>query len=340
MSKFSAELINKIGKRLAAGKASSEDIEILSDWRALHFYPLSAFQTVLRRQLAGAGCKNPTVAQRLKRLPTIIDKVKRFPEMKLGRMQDIGGLRAIVSSVDEVNRVAARSAQIRHKLKKVKNYLEAPKDSGYRGIHLVYEYEAKRAPDYSGILIEIQLRTRLQHLWATAVETVDFFFQTSLKTSTEKNDWFDFFKLVSAVFACEEKQLPQADFKHKTKKDLVELLKEFDQKHHRLHALETIRVTEIAKNKMLPQAACCVIETRFNGHSTAKVYPFLESQKDSADLIYQRLEQSEDCKSGKSQVVLVAVDSLKKLKKAYPNFFGDVGDFIAELKKIFSQKSF
>lgn len=42
---------------------------------------------------------------------------------------------------------------------------------------MVYEFKSKSSSysQYNGMLIEIQLRTRLQHYWATAVETVGIF---------------------------------------------------------------------------------------------------------------------------------------------------------------------
>ena len=49
----------------------------------------------------------------------------------------------------------------------------------------------------AGLRIEIQIRSRLQHAWATAVETVDAFSGTSLKTTggsgSEKTDWGRFY---------------------------------------------------------------------------------------------------------------------------------------------------
>ncbi|MBR7037302.1 hypothetical protein IKI14_05690 [bacterium] len=37
---------------------------------------------------------------------------------------------------------------------------------------MVYKYQNAYAPEYNGLQIEIQLRTELEHLWATAVETM------------------------------------------------------------------------------------------------------------------------------------------------------------------------
>ena len=50
-------------------------------------------------------------------------------------------------------------------------------------------------------MIELQIRTRLQHAWATAVETMGIFIDHSLKSSQGPQDWLDFFSLVGNAFA-------------------------------------------------------------------------------------------------------------------------------------------
>lgn len=108
---------------------------------------------------------NALVAQRLKRSPSIISKLKRFPKMKLSRMQDIGGLRAVVSNLEVARQLTEsyKSSRFTHDLVGEKDYIEYPKDTGYRGIHLVYKYQNRRVALYDGLHIELQIRTRLQH---------------------------------------------------------------------------------------------------------------------------------------------------------------------------------
>src|SRR5438045_1467899 len=69
--------------------------DILGKWRARHNYPINTFQATLRHKLKRID-KEALVAQRLKRIPSIVEKLRRFPDMQLVRMQDIGGLRAVV----------------------------------------------------------------------------------------------------------------------------------------------------------------------------------------------------------------------------------------------------
>ena len=71
---------------------------------------------------------------------------------------------------------------------------------------MVYEFESKspQFTQYNGMLVEIQLRTQLQHYWATAVETVGIFTGEALKSSQGNLDWQEFFRLASSWFALRE----------------------------------------------------------------------------------------------------------------------------------------
>ena len=81
---------------------------------------------VKRLKLVGT----PIVAQRLKRMPTINDKLKRFPTMNLSRMQDIGGIRAVVESyrdvlkLDDAYKNKSKYSQFEHCLLRGKNYIQ------------------------------------------------------------------------------------------------------------------------------------------------------------------------------------------------------------------------
>lgn len=104
--KYSKKQIDKAGKITANVITNSVDvpleeleqaIDTLNNWRSSHAYPLDVITNNLRRN-------NPRalVVQRLKRFESIIGKIKRFPNMSLYRMQDLGGCRVIVDSIEEV----------------------------------------------------------------------------------------------------------------------------------------------------------------------------------------------------------------------------------------------
>jgi ppGpp synthetase/RelA/SpoT-type nucleotidyltranferase len=109
--------------------------------------------------------------------------------MELARMQDIGGLRAVVSSLKKARDLEQnyRNSSFKHELVGQRDYIARPSPSGYRSVHLIYRYRNDRAPDYNGLLIELQIGTRLQHAWATAVETMGTFLSYALKSSEGPN---------------------------------------------------------------------------------------------------------------------------------------------------------
>lgn len=98
---YSKSEINKAGSIIADPSSSKEERDnaliILNNWRASHAYPLQVICSNLR-------LRNPNsiVVQRLKRLESITGKIERFPDMSLYRMQDLGGCRVIVDSIEHV----------------------------------------------------------------------------------------------------------------------------------------------------------------------------------------------------------------------------------------------
>ena len=139
----------------------------------------------------------PTVGQRLKREPQMIEKLSRHPKMRLSRMQDIGGCRAILrGGHEEVDRVAKRIER-RWEVKHRKHYtLEQPAKSGYRARHIIVQRD--------GRLIEIQLRTPRQHEWAEAIERADKRLQFNLKAGAGPPELLEYFRLAAIGLAYED----------------------------------------------------------------------------------------------------------------------------------------
>ena len=98
--------------------------EIVSNWRASHCFPLNNFQTNLRAKVKHIQ-SDVLVAQRIKRLESVVAKLRRdqTQTMELSQMQDIGGCRAILRSVQNVNKLvdAHRRSKFAHKLRGEKN---------------------------------------------------------------------------------------------------------------------------------------------------------------------------------------------------------------------------
>jgi len=185
----------------------NEAFQVVENWRACHGLPLNVIQAGLRGRTRRVEQK-AIVAQRLKRFSSMMQKLARESDMKLTQMQDLGGCRAILSNVSAVNAVYRMYDQPRREEGSLKcyDYIAKPKEDGYRGIHVVVRYHprlAEREP-WNGQRIEIQLRTKLQHAFATAVETVTTFTREPLKFGGGPVEWRRFFSLRGSAFAIRE----------------------------------------------------------------------------------------------------------------------------------------
>ena len=207
--KESKSQINKAGKTLAYMAELDVEkfkwaLDLTSRWRACHAYPINTFQATLRTKIKRRYPPETIAAQRLKRMPTITDKLVRHPNMQLTTMQDIAGIRAVLPTVKQSEKLAKEylNSSLLHELIDQKNYIDVPRDEdGYRSIHLIYRYKNKKNPDYDGLRLELQIRSRLQHIWATAVETMGTFLGQALKSRQGDQKWLDFFAITSSAFA-------------------------------------------------------------------------------------------------------------------------------------------
>ena len=208
---YSKTQIITAGKVIKNTAATEEEVKramvVIDNWRAAHAYPLHVIYTHLRR-MAKENDEKIIVAERLKRLDSIINKLKREKTMSLWTMQDLGGCRFIVPELYDVFAYAKKykKSRIRHKFIKEYNYITQPKQSGYRSLHYVYKYysDSLNSPYNNNMLIELQFRTHLQHLWATAVETMGVYTKQALKAGQGDDDIKRFFALTSSLLAMKE----------------------------------------------------------------------------------------------------------------------------------------
>lgn len=335
--KYSKGAIERAGKALSEGivdeDIKSESLEILNNFRACHAYPLNTFQATLRDKINSAKFKNYLVSQRLKRTPSIVFKLQR-ETLRLPQMQDIGGLRAILSDINEVNILVEmyKTSKFQHKIKNEKDYLKYPKPSGYRGYHIIYQYKNSINSNYDGLFIELQIRTKLQHAWATAVETMGTFIQHSLKSSQGPDIYLSFFALVANAFALVEgtPSLPQyiglseQDIFNKVKTEAEDL-----QIISQLEAFNKV-VSNIETDKKQGSLHLVVLDVT-NKSVNVKTYP--KNAVEQASIDYLKEESIEQNNSNR-QVVLVSSTSIETLKKAYPSYFLDTEEFIKRLNEI------
>lgn len=181
-------------------------IDVVEDFRGAHARPLARVNAGLRYYVKKAGMADPEVTQRLKRFTTIVDKLQREPTMQLSKMEDIGGVRAILLSQRQANDVRdyLRKAE-RWNIRRVRDYVEAPKEDGYRAIHVIVQKDS--------FYVEIQLRTPWQDTWAQSVEQDTRRLRAGLKFGTGPVDLRDYYRMVSELFAMRERgESPEQEF--------------------------------------------------------------------------------------------------------------------------------
>lgn len=167
---------------------------VVRDFRSSFQRPLDKVTIQLRR-FVGYEVDEVIVAQRLKRMPTIMNKLGRQPTMDITRMQDIAGCRAVLPSRSEVEAVLDRIGTHWH-VAKAYDYVGDPKPSGYRAVHVVVERNDR--------LVEIQLRTPGQQQWGEAVERAGARLGTPVKDGVGPPNVLRFFVLLGQAIALEE----------------------------------------------------------------------------------------------------------------------------------------
>lgn len=345
--KYSKSQINKAGELLISSNWTLEQqdqaMDILSNWRSSHSFPLHVFAVRLNR-LAKQVDSTALVVRRLKRIPSILKKLNRDQtnKMEMPRMQDVGGCRAVLQSIYEIDALVKKykkSRGIKHKLANKKDYVQMPKKDGYRSIHLIYKYFSDKNKEYDGLLIEIQIRTKLQHYWATAIETVDHFTRQAIKSNEGEKDWMDFFKLVSSAFANMEKTpiVPETPVDQNELRESIRVLAKKLKVVKKINEWTKILkiIEEFEKGKKIKYDFYLL-----NLNLTTKelkISAYKKSQEELANSEYSKHEENMIKNHEDRDIVLVSAETAKELRKAYPNYFLDAKEFVNVLNTYFRE---
>lgn len=304
---------------------TNEAYEVAGNWRSSHGFPLQVLGATLNRRARKVDDKS-LYAQRLKRMPSIIAKLTRFENMQLDTMQDLGGCRAVVKDIAAVDRLVeyyekhpCRSATLIRKY----DYIESPKPDGYRSVHLVFRYNGSGLQSaYSRCQIEVQIRSKLQHAWSTAVETIDAFTNQALKSGLGDERWKRFFALMGMAIAFRENRPPVPNT---LPEDEYQPLHEIKMLCRELKVIDVLTglAVGIQKTETAPSGVktfILMLDTRnkkigITGHNDATM----------AAIKYLELERRP---LPGVQSVLVSVDSIKQLRRAYPSYFVDTEEFL------------
>ena len=344
---YSPEEVDRAGRTLVLAGYADPDatsevseaerlhaVDVVNQWRASHARPLDTFRKNLRRRAGRSG----VVAQRLKRLPSIVSKLERLPRIRLSEMQDIGGCRVVLPTADDAFIFGAdfASSRIRHKLVRYHNYISKPRRTGYRSLHLIYEYDSDRATDWKGLQVEIQLRSQLQHQWATAVETVGAFVGNNLKSDLGHPTWLRFFALMSSMTALRE-GMPLIPDTPVAEQDIIEEIKWCNEELRISDRLSTFqRVTAQFEELRDMRDRIAVLELNLDTESVRGI-DYRTSELEDATESYRVMEERSRG-NPRVDVVLIYTDSLNALRRAYPNYFMDIGEFRRMVSEVIEQK--
>ncbi len=130
---------------------------------------------ILNKEYKVTGRRNPieTIKSRIKSPDSIAKKLEKkglsvnFKTMT-ENLQDIAGVRVIcpyISDIYNVKDILLKQPDI--KLVEQKDYIENPKPSGYRSLHLVVEIPVYLSQTEHRVKVEIQLRTIAMDFWAS-----------------------------------------------------------------------------------------------------------------------------------------------------------------------------
>lgn len=319
--------VRRAGQNVKNDKATKEDYRIISLWRSKHISIITAMVNAIKRKLNNNKSNGVIIARRLKRLSSMELKLKRFQDMQLDRMQDIAGVRIIFKELAQVEKFQKSmettylKGSRKFKLISTKDYISNPKNDGYRSIHQIFEYN-----DNVKMCLELQIRTKLQHYWATAVEVLDMKSRTKIKQGSGESWNREFFKLCSELFS-----LLENPNKENNKKDICQKIDKLDKEYNILQNLKALALSnKNIENQANNKNYYFIVLLDFD-KSTLRITGFKKRDFEEAKKLYDFYE--EDLRDKNSDVVLISLDEVKMLKKAFPNYYLDSNSFIDVITK-------
>lgn len=153
-SEFSKTQIDRLGDRLKKEKLEEADLRLLDLYRRSFTKAFDLVVGKIRSKLALHPTGRPA-----KSTPSITEKLRR-ESFRLTQVQDIAGCRIVVEDIAAQDQVVQSLTQL-FEHTKVIDRREQP-SHGYRAVHVLVNIQNK--------LIEVQVRTALQHLWAELSE--------------------------------------------------------------------------------------------------------------------------------------------------------------------------
>lgn len=130
---------------------------------------------ILNKEFTLKYSRNPfeAIESRLKEPLSIVEKMKRkgyalSVENIEKNLFDVAGIRVVCSFPEDIYAIAALlSQQDDIRIVEKKDYIENPKENGYRSLHLILEVPIFLAEQKKYMKVEVQLRTIAMDFWAS-----------------------------------------------------------------------------------------------------------------------------------------------------------------------------
>jgi ppGpp synthetase/RelA/SpoT-type nucleotidyltranferase len=325
---LSKSLIDTAGKTLSKDTETDVDkyilyTEVLDEYRMNHLEPLSKTTIEIQQWLAQFG-KDYFIAQRLKRKPQILRKLKRF-SVRLSQLQDIGGTRIIV---DQDNDVDALVNFLKNKFQdskdikviKLTDYRgEGREDSGYRAFHVILERD--------GAKMELQIRSKIQHYWAETIERTSIVYGHHLKELEGDEIIIHYFKILSDLFyEIEAGRKPAAALRTKVEELRIkseQIIQNADEKNiFNSHVNEGVTKDLERKEKSSGEAGLNNWIFVFNWNIGSFVaWDLISNDPKGAIAQYVKYENQYTSENG-FEVVLVSSTKVSTIRQTHSHYFG------------------
>jgi len=195
----------RLGERLrnynTKTEVPTEDLEILQTLRTAYKAPLSEIFDILQKSISRID-KSAIVTYRIKRIDSIISKLKRLKDTQLPRIEDIAGCRCILKNNEQVYKLKDVLSKELFIKSDRNDYIANPKKDSYRSLHLIVQTKDKQSSP-----IEVQLRCEKDHNWVTLVEITDLIYGTKIKELGDNHELGRILYLLSVGFSSLEESL-------------------------------------------------------------------------------------------------------------------------------------
>ena len=161
--------IDRIGVKFCE---SYQDLRRIEDVQRYRSFRMRCLSTTLSTVDSCGLPLRAAVSVRLKRLDSIRRKINRpCTSFSLGRLDDIVGVRIVCEDLNSAKKLSDRMLASENCLR-ARDYIEEPAETGYRGINLVFSFDQPTDENSTiAVRFEVQVRTYLQHRWATWSES-------------------------------------------------------------------------------------------------------------------------------------------------------------------------